>query len=175
MGNRPTKTYLVDMKAIRTLLDGADYIGIKTVEAENDLEGFLRRIFTYRPRLVRLLYRLRAPLVRLLGFHQDPLPEMKEWIPEDFPMLPCGNVWLFTVREVKPDRYWIAGCPRDRHLDADMAVVAEPLAGGRRRFHILTVVRYKHWTGPIYFNLIRIFNLLLVDRMARSAVPSGNS
>jgi hypothetical protein len=56
-----------------------------------------------------------------------------------------------------------------------MAVVAEPLAGGRRRFHILTVVRYKHWTGPIYFNLIRIFNLLLVDRMARSAVPSGNS
>jgi hypothetical protein len=34
------------------------------------------------------------------------------------------------------------------------------------------VVRYKHWTGPIYFNLIRIFNLLLVNRMAHTASQS---
>jgi hypothetical protein len=161
------------MQALTKLLDGADYVGVKTVEATCDLENFLRQIFAYRPRLIRMLYRLRAPLVRLMGFRQDPLPEMREWIPAEFPMLPCGNVWFFTVRKVDADCYWIAGCPRDRHLDADLAVVVEPLVGGRRRFHIITVVRYKHWTGPVYFNLIRIFNLLLINRMAHSAAHAG--
>jgi hypothetical protein len=164
--------YFLIMNAITKLLKDADYVGIKTVEADGDLEEFLQHIFAYRPQLIRLLYRLRAPLVRLLGFRQDPLPEMTEWVPAEFPMLPCGNVWYFTVRKVRPDCYWIAGCPRDRHLDADMAVVAEPRGGRRRRFHIITVVRYKHWTGPIYFNLIRIFNLLLVNRMAHAAAQS---
>ena len=168
----PLLTYLNSIRTIRELVTGADYVGIKTVVIEADLETFLRTIFTYRPRLIRLLYRIRAPLVRLLGFRQDPMPAMAEWIPDEFPMLSCGNIWFFTVGRVKPDRYWVAGCPRDRHLDADLAVVAEPLGNGHQRFHIITVVRYKHWTGPLYFNLIRLFNLLLVNRMARFAARS---
>ncbi len=90
-------------------------------------------------------------------------------------MFPCGNVWFFTVRRVEQDRYWIAGCPTDRHLDADMAVVVQPLEGRRRRFHIVTVVRYKHWTGPVYFNMIRWFNLILVNRMAHAAAGHKKS
>ncbi len=165
----PAMTYLSSIGAIRALFDGADYIGLKTVESTDRLEPFLCSMFSYRPKLIRLLYRVRAPLVRLLGFRQAAMPGLDEWIPDEFPMLPCGNVWFFTVRGVKNDRYWIAGCPRDRHLDADLAVVAHPMDGQRRAFHILTVVRYKHWTGPIYFNLIRLFNILLVDRMAKAA------
>jgi len=161
--------YLNSIHTIRTLLKGADYIGIKAVEADCDLETFLVTIFSYRPGIIRMLYRIRAPLVRLLGFHQDPLPAMADWIPDDFPMLSCGNIWFFTVARVRADRYWIAGCPRDRHLDADLAVVAQPLGDGRKRFYIITAVRYKHWTGPVYFNMIRLFNLLLVNRMARFA------
>jgi hypothetical protein len=161
--------HLRHIDAIKVLIRQSDFVGLKVVESHDSLETFLRRMFAYRPRLIRLLYRVRAPLVRLLGFKQDPLPEMGEWIPDEFPMLPCGNVWFFTVRRVEKDRYWIAGCPRDRHLDADLAVVARPLASRRRRFYILTVVRYKHWTGPVYFNLIRLFNLLLIDRMAHAA------
>jgi hypothetical protein len=161
--------YLCSIKEIRALFEGADYIGIKTVEAEDSLERFLINIFSYRPALIRLLYRLRAPLVRLLGFKQEPLPALDEWIPAEFPMFPCGAVWFFTVQKVKNDHFWIAGCPRDRHLDADMAVVARQLAGQRKRFYLVTVVRYKHWTGPVYFNLIRLFNLFLVNRMAHRA------
>jgi len=161
--------YLNGIKEIKALFEKADYIGIKTVEAEESLEGFLAKIFTYRPTLVRLLYLLRAPLVRLLGFKQDPLPVLDEWIPAEFPMYPCATVWFFTVQQVAKDLFWIAGCPRDRHLDADLAVVARPLEGNRKRFYMVTVVRYKHWTGPVYFNLIRLFNLLLVNRMARFA------
>lgn len=154
---------------IRTLLRNADYIGLKIIDASESLESFLAAMFAYRPQLIRLLYRLRAPLVRLLGFKQDAMPEMDEWIPDEFPMFPCENVWFFTVRYVAEHHYWIAGCPRDRHLDADLAVVAEPLTDGKHRFHILTIVRYKHWTGPVYFNMIRLFNLLLVNRMTRFA------
>jgi hypothetical protein len=161
--------YLNSIKEVKALFATADYIGVKTVEAEDSLERFLINIFSYRPALIRLLYRIRAPLVHLLGFKQDPLPELDEWIPSEFPMYPCGNVWFFTVQRVRKDHYWIAGCPRDRHLDADLAVVAQPLRGNRRRFYLVTVVRYKHWTGPVYFNLIRLFNLFLVNRMAHHA------
>lgn len=161
--------YLNSIQEIRALFEDADYIGVKTVEADISLERFLVKIFSYRPALIRMLYRLRAPLVRLLGFKQAPLPEMDEWIPDEFPMLACGMVWFFTVQRVQKDRFWIAGCPRDRHLDADMAVVARPLEEHRRRFYLVTVVRYKHWTGPLYFNLIRLFNLFLVNRMAHCA------
>lgn len=161
--------YLNSIKEIRALFEDADYIGVKSVEADISLERFLVKIFSYRPSLIRMLYRLRAPLVRLLGFKQAPLPDMDEWIPDEFPMLACGTVWFFTVRRVQEDRFWIAGCPRDKHLDADMAVVARPMTGRRKRFYLITVVRYKHWTGPLYFNLIRLFNLYLVNRMAHSA------
>lgn len=161
--------HLSHIREVWTLLQNADYIGLKIIDSLQPLESFLVNMFSYRPQLIRWLYRLRAPLVRLLGFKQDAMPEFDEWLPDDFPMFPCESVWFFTVRYVEKDRYWIAGCPRDRHLDADLAVVAEPTAGGKRRFYVLTVVRYKHWTGPVYFNLIRLFNLLLVNRMTRFA------
>lgn len=161
--------YLNGIAEIDILFQSADYINVSAIETGDSLEQFLVKIFSYRPLLIRLLYRLRAPLVRLLGFKQDPLPPLDEWIPEEFPMYPCGMVWFFTVRKVRKERFWIAGCPRDRHLDADLAVVARPLPEGRKRFYLATVVRYKHWTGPVYFNLIRLFNLLLVNRMARHA------
>ena len=161
--------YLCGMPVIKALVKDADYIGLKTIESEDCLETFLLKMFSYRPALIRLLYRIRAPLVRLLGFSQDPMPAPDDWIPDEFPMFPCGDVWFFTVRKVEKELYWIAGCPRDRHLDADIAVVAQPVEGRRKKFHIITVVRYKHWTGPVYFNIIRFFNLFLINRMAHSA------
>jgi hypothetical protein len=160
---------------MRELFKDADHVGLKTIESGDRLETFLLKMFSYRPKLVRLLYRIRALLVRLLGFRQDPMPVLAEWIPEEFPMFPCGNVWFFTVRRVENDHYWIAGCPRDKHLDADLAVVTQPLEGPRKRFHIITVVRYKHWTGPVYFNVIRLFNYFLINRMAHSAARHRGS
>jgi hypothetical protein len=35
---------------------------------------------------------------------------------------------------------------------------------------IKVVVHYKHWTGPVYFNLIRPFHHLVVSRMARAGL-----
>jgi hypothetical protein len=84
--------YINTIPEIQALFKGADYIGVKTVDTENSLEPFLVKIFSYRPALIRLLYRIRAPLVRLPGFKQDPLPEMDEWIPQEFSRdKPCAG------------------------------------------------------------------------------------
>jgi hypothetical protein len=40
-------------------------------------------------------------------------------------------------------------------------------SGFGNRFYVFTTVYYKHWTGPVYFNLIRPLHHLAVPRMAR--------
>jgi hypothetical protein len=53
-------------------------------------------------------------------------------------------------------------------LKAYFGIVAEPLANVINRYYIVTIVHYLHWTGPVYFNLIRPFHHLVVARMARA-------
>ena len=160
--------YIETIEDLKPFLENADYVGIKTVKGNNTLEGFVSGMLHYRPRLIRFFYRIRAIIVRLLGIKQEPLPDMPEWLPKDPPMLPCGNIWFFTVRRAIQDRFWVAQCPNDRHLTAFVGVVAEPLWGELKTFHIVTAVRFKHWTGRLYFALIYPFNLILVDRMAKN-------
>ena len=40
------------------------------------------------------------------------------------------------------------------------------------RYYVVTAVNYKHWTGPVYFNLIRPFHHLVVSRMAKHGVTN---
>ena len=159
--------YIETIKELRPTLENADYVGIKTVTGNNSLQGFVYKMLHYRPGLIRLFYRIRAFVVRFIGIRQEPLPDMPEWLPKDLPMLPCGNIWFFTVRGALEDRFWVAQCPNDRHLTAHIGVVAEPVRNEIKKFHIVTIVRFKHWTGRLYFGLIFPFNLILVDRMAK--------
>lgn len=89
--------------------------------------------------------------------------------PEDVPFVRGGKVWFFTVVEAAEDRY-IAVESADTHLTAYCVITAEPAAAGQNRFHVVTVVKYHRWTGPLYFNLIRPFHHLVV----RSVVNAGS-
>jgi hypothetical protein len=160
-------TYLPSIPEITALVKDADSNGLTSIESADRPESFQTKMFAYRPAFIRLLYRLRAHLVRLLGFRQVVLPAMEERIPDDFPMQPSGIVWFFTVQRVENDCFWNSGYPRDRHLDADLSVVAQPMDKRCRRFNVFTVVRYKHWTGPVYFNRF------LINRMVHAAVGHG--
>ncbi len=166
--------YIEQVEELRVLLEDADYVGVKTVEGDVTLQEFLKGMFAYRPGLIRSLYRVRSGLVRLLGIRQQPLPEMDEWIPSEVPMLACGNIWFFSVSLAREDRYWIGSCPEESHLTAFMGVVVEPLPGTRTRFHFVTIVRYKRWTGRLYFLLIRPFNRFFVNRLARAGLAGIN-
>ena len=79
-------------------------------------------------------------------------------------------VTFFVVRCAREGAYWISETPDDRHLRAYFGVVKEPLSQTVSRFFVFTTVYYKHWTGPVYFNLIRPFHHLVVSRMARAGL-----
>ena len=164
--------YIEQFEDIRCLLQRADYTDVKVVEGRVSLREFIASMLSYYPRWVIGLYRIRAVFVRLLGMRQeyiDMLPALK---PEDVPFEPGKSATFFILRQAKADEYWIAETPEEKHLSAFLAVVAEPLGENRQRFHVMTIVNYKHWTGPVYFNTIRPFHHLVVSRMAQAGVSS---
>lgn len=167
--------YIDQIEELQVLLEDADYVGVKAVEGDVTLQEFLTGMFAYRPGLIRFMYRVRSGLIRLLGIRQQPLPEMDEWIPREVPMLSCGNIWFFSVSLAREDCYWIGCCPEESHLTAFMGVVVEPLEGTRKRFHFVTIVRYKRSAGRLYFLLIRPFNWFFVNRLAQAGLAGKSA
>ncbi|MBG0814446.1 DUF2867 domain-containing protein [Planomonospora sp. ID82291] len=156
--------YAVEWPELRALTEDADHVDVKTVEGEVALREFLAGFISYEPGWIRLLYRVRAGFVRLLGMRQDEQPSTAGTRPEDIPFTPGEKLAFFTVAEAEEERYFVAGAT-ESHLTAWVAVVAEP-----GRFHVVTVVKYHRWTGPVYFNVIRPFHHLVVAGMARAGV-----
>ena len=156
---------------IAPLFEGSDYIDIKTVDGNTSLRRFLAAMLSYYPWWIVLLYRIRGVLVKILKLNAHPAPDvLPELKTEDVSFDVGAEVTFFTVRMAEEDRYWIGETPEDKHLRAYFGVVVEPLAQELRRFHVATIVQYQHWTGPVYFNLIRIFHHLVVNQMMRAGL-----
>jgi hypothetical protein len=148
---------------------GADHLDVKSVTGAVDLRSFIAGMLAYHPWWLKLLFGLRQAPVVLLGLERHALPAAtKGRRPAEVPFAPGGRIAFFTVRAAAPDRYWVAETPEDKHLAAYVGIVAEPAGNRRRRFHVFTAVRYRHWTGPVYFNLIRPFHHLVVWRMMQA-------
>ena len=115
-------------------------------------------------------------LVRTLGLERHPKPDGRPSIgPQALPFTPGEKALFFTVRSAREETYWVAQTPPDKHLTAYLGVVAERLATGSTRFHVFTAVRYQHWTGPVYFNLIRPFHHLVVRCMMKAGARCTTS
>ncbi|GAA3132800.1 DUF2867 domain-containing protein [Planomonospora alba] len=151
---------------LRAYTEGADHVDVKTVEGEVTLREFLAGFVSYEPGWIRFLYRVRAGFVRLLGMRQEELPSARGTRPRDVPFTPGEKLGFFTVAAAEEDRYFVAGST-ESHLTAWLAVVAEP-----GRFHVVTIVKYHRWTGPVYFNVIRPFHHLVVSGMARAGAAA---
>jgi len=163
--------YFEKYPEITALLKGADHVDVKIVEGAVSLRQFIAAMLSYYPRWIVSLYYVRAVFVRLLGMRQpgkpDELPRLK---PEDISMTAGDQATFFIVRLAREEEYWIAETPEDKHLQAYFGIVVEPVDHNLNRFHVITIVHYKHWTGPVYFNTIRPFHHLVVRRMARAGV-----
>jgi hypothetical protein len=161
--------YLNRFSELQQYLDGGDFSDIKVVEGDTDLRSFIAAMLSYYPWWIVLLYRVRSLVVRILGLVKHEAPdELPDLNSEDISFTPDETVTFFIVRCAKQDSYWFSETPEDKHLRAYFGVVAEPLDRKTNRFYVITVVHYKHWTGPVYFNLIRPFHHLVVFRMARA-------
>ena len=160
---------VADRPMFKPYFADADYADEKSITAEVTLREFIAGMLCYYPWWVVLLYRVRQVLVVLLGLvrHEKPetLPNLK---PGDIPFEPGEKASFFIVTRAEEERHWIAETPADNHLDAYFGIVAQPLGGGRHRFTVFTTVRYHHWSGPVYFNLIRPFHHLVVMQMMKS-------
>ena len=156
---------------IAQLLKGSNYIDVKSIEGQTSLRQFIASMLSYYPGWIVFLYRIRAILVKLLGLVEHPAPEaLPKLAPQDVSFVVGEAVTFFTVRLAEEKHYWVGETPEDKHLSAYFAVVVEPMEGYRKRFHVATIVYYRHWTGPVYFNLIRPFHHLVVARMMRAGV-----
>ncbi len=150
----------------------ADHVDVKTVEGPVDLRRFLSGMMDYKPAWYKALFKVRGVLAKGFGLWHEDLDARPDCAPEDVSFEPGGMLKFFRVVRAEEDAYWV-GDAGDRHLDAFVCVLVDDLPCGGRRFHTATVVVYKHWTGPVYFNLIRPFHHLVVDRMVRRGARGG--
>jgi len=158
-------TALSELPEFTALAHGADHVDVESFSSRRCLREFILDFVGYKPGWLKALYALRLVLAKLLGLRHDaegPIPSG----PESVPMEPGQHLDFFTVHAAREDSFWIA-MAEDKHLAAYVVVLAE--AEAQPRYHVATVVRYRHWTGPLYFTLIRPFHHLVVGCMGRHA------
>ena len=152
---------------LNPMLTGADHVDVKITKANMTLREFVSGALGWQPGWMRMLFRARVVFARLLRLREPEMPTDPRLRPEEIPFSPGGKVWFFNVVGAAEDRYIVFEAT-DTHLTGYLAVVAEPLAHGRTRFHNITIVKYHRWTGPLYFNVIRPFHHLVVRSMVNA-------
>lgn len=158
-------------KELERYFEHMDYSEVKTIEGCTGLRPFIARMLSYYPWWIRWLYRIRELLVNILGLVKHKKPGNSGSIkPETISFQPGERASIFIVHTAKEDSYWISETPEDKHLKAYFGVVAEELENNVTRFHVFTSIQYRHWTGPVYFNLIRPFHHLVVSRMMKAGI-----
>lgn len=157
---------------IDELVSTADHVDVKTFEGNVNLREFLANMLSYQPGWVTFLYKVRWLFVRLLGMKQTGVPETVELRPADISFTPGESAGFFKVKAAEETHFYVAGAT-ESHLTAHLAVVREPFSEDTSRFHVVTIVHYHRWTGPVYFNVIRPFHHLVVNQMGKAGVIQG--
>ena len=154
--------WIARLPQISELLAGADHIDVKSKRSRVALREFVAAMMAYEPSWVRWLYRLRKQLVRLIGLRQTGIPSAPRWTPAEVPMRAGQRASFFTVRKAVEGVLWAVDV-EERHLRAQLCVLAEG-----EQYRVVTIVHYKHWTGRLYFNVIRPVHHFVVSGMARA-------
>ena len=126
-------------------------------------------MLSYQPEWVTFLYRVRWLFVRLLGMKQTGVPKQQRLQADDVSLNEGDQGGFFTIKTARDEQHWVAGAT-ESHLTAYLGLVVEPLSTNRKRFHVITIVHYHNWTGPVYFNIIRPFHHLVVNQMVNAGV-----
>jgi hypothetical protein len=112
---------LIAVAGMAEVLGRTDHVDVKSVVGHVSLRSFLAGW----PWRLRLLYRVRGGLARLLGLRHGAPPDRVGFGPGDVPMTPGQNHSVFAVSAASEDRHWIAWA-EDRHLRCWLCVLATP-------------------------------------------------
>ena len=163
--------HILKHEGLEIFLEGTDYTDLKTIDGHVGLRPFIAGMLSYYPWWIVLLYRIREIIVRVLGLVRHEKPKLLPHIqPDALSFTPGENATFFIVKQAEEDRYWVAETPEDKHLKACFGVVVEKRDLSLNRFHVFTTITYLHWTGPVYFNLIRPFHHLVVSKMMKAGI-----
>jgi hypothetical protein len=165
----PALAAIAELAAIAREVDG---IHAQSVECRKSLRAFLASALSYMPGWMRWLYRVRWVFVRLLGARQDGVPAPVVLAAENVPFAKGEEASIFTVVEAKEGSCWL-GKATDKMVAGYFGVIAQPLENGLNRFHVVTMVQYRHWTGRVYFTIINPFHHLVVACMVREAAKDA--
>ncbi|MGB1252378.1 MAG: DUF2867 domain-containing protein [Candidatus Promineifilaceae bacterium] len=160
---------VTQIPAMQTLMQDADHVDVKTFHGQASMRGFIASMFSYYPSWLKGLYGVRAIFVRFLGMKQEGMPHATRLEEDGIPLTAGEQMAFFKVEQAEDEHYWIASA-KEAHLDAYLAVVVEGDISAERTFHLVTIVHYNNWAGPVYFNIIRPFHHLVVQAMGRAAL-----
>lgn len=149
----------------------ADHIDIKSVIGTTDMNEFVANVFGYQPGWITFLYRIRWGFVRLLGMKQEGIPQQRQLQPDDLNLSVGEKIGFFTIDAVEPDSYLFTSA-EESHLKAMLGIIREPLDEQTSQYYAITIVHYKSWAGPVYFNVIRPFHHLVVQQMINAGIKS---
>ena len=147
----------------------ADHVDVKLFRGQASMRGFIAAMLTYHPVWLKALYGIRAGFVHLLGMRQPDIPFTATMTADDVPMTVGDYATFFKVEFAKEEAYWVSSA-NDTHLAAYLGVVVEGDISAERTFHVVTIVHYHNWAGPVYFNVIRPFHHLVVRAMGNAAL-----
>lgn len=151
------------------LTEGMDVIDIKTTQGAMSLREFTAATMSYMPGWMRFLYGVRKYFVALIGVGQDFIPERENIAPEELSFTPGETASIFTVRQAEEDKHWIAEA-RDKMIAGYVGIVREPLENGENRFYFMTLAKFLHWKGRLYYTIISPFHHVVVHAMIRHAL-----
>ncbi|NDV26489.1 DUF2867 domain-containing protein [Desulfovibrio sp. JC010] len=162
-----SKAILNSIPQIHKISTSADHVYSHVFDSRRDMDDFLVRLMSYKPGWLVFLYKVRGVLARIMRLKHDEFVNHGLEV-SDYDFNPGGQVDFFNSVDFEAERFWI-GEAEDKHLIGYIGVVSEIAENGLYNYHVFTIVRYRHWTGPIYFNLIRPFSHLVVYFMGKYA------
>lgn len=139
-------------------------LDMNSAASHQTMHAFIAGMLSYQPERMTFLYRVHWVFVRLLGMKQSGIPRSTTMEAKDVSMTTGAAAYFFKVLAAEEERYWFAEAASESHLTAKLGVVVEEPAEANRRFHIITIVHYNSWAGPLYFNVIRPFHHIVVRK-----------
>ena len=168
------ETNEIDLKSLDLDQEDCDYFEAKSVASSLTLPEVLANIFNYRPRWVQFLFVLRRMPASILQLKQVRWKQSPALKPEDISFQRGASETKFIVTHGDRNRYWVSRAPADRHLEAKIAVILSSAEGEKKTYKLITWVKYLHWTGKLYFNLIRPFHHMIVFFFLRTIKKKSN-
>lgn len=168
---RTQHDYVKQFDIYQEIATNADHIDIKSAIGNVSMNQFIAGMFNYQPAWMTFLYRVRQIFVRFLGMKQEGVPQALKLDSNTLDLKVGEKLAFFDVDAVDSDIQLFVSA-EESHLKATLGVIREPLDDGKSRFYAITIVHYKSWAGPVYFNVIRPFHHIVVAQMLKAGIQS---